>query len=156
MPVERITKIELYNSKTRPDKTLWDIQVEGGDTFVLNGIVIHNSDVEFGIDQDRPISGTQTINKRSYRRRGYRRKDGVYVGPATVKAHSVRLVGKRIIFVRPKLSKFEYQPGRFVAISKIRARKGQYFLTRAVKAGIKDLSKDMSIALKRVGNVTGG
>ena len=51
--------------------------------------------------------------------------------------------------MRPKLSKFEYREPIFRVISKIKARKGQYFLARAVKEGIKELPNDVGFSLQR-------
>jgi hypothetical protein len=116
------------------------------------------ADVEFGIEQDRPITGEQVIYRGAHKRKGYYRKDGKYVPPGVVKAHTARLVGKRLIFVRPKYSNNEYGKGFFRVISKIKARKGQFFLTRAAKNAITQLPNDIGMALRRLGqvNVSGG
>jgi len=74
---EKVTKIKKI--RTNPQGvTLWDIQVSGGDTFVCNGIVIHNSYVERGTR-----AGIRNV-------RAYRRKDGSFV-----KAHSYFSRGQR-------------------------------------------------------------
>jgi len=44
----------------------------------------------------------------------------------------------------------------FVVMSKIPARKGQFFLTRAVLKGIQKLPEDLMWSLRRIGEVTGG
>lgn len=141
MGMEKIISIEKINLKTRPHRILYDIQIEGGDTFALNGIVIHNSAVEFGIEQDIPIEGTQVVKVRSYRRR-----DG-----AIVKEHVAKYVNKRLIPIRPKFSKFEWGEKMFRVINKIKARPGQYFLSRAVMEGLKDLTKDIKFYLDKIG-----
>lgn len=55
--------------------------------------------------------------------------------------------------MRPKLSKFEYGKPMFRVINKIKARPGQFFLTRAVEKGLPYLGQDVSFYLKRLGKV---
>jgi hypothetical protein len=66
MGIEKIVKIEEFKPK-RDSVTVWNIQVSGGDTFIYNGIVIHNSIVERGWN-----GGIVWIDS-------YTRKDGVFV-----------------------------------------------------------------------------
>ena len=108
--------------------------------------------VEVG-SEEQPIVGTQIIHKKEHRRKAYTRRDGVYIPSAMVKAHDVRYEGKRVIRFRPKLSKFEFQKPIFRVISKIKAREGQYFLTRSVKEGLPFLSQDIAFSLNRIGKV---
>ena len=111
----------------------------------------YSSDVEFGIEADRPIQGTQVLHIPMHTRKGYTRKDGKYVKPVSVKAHDVTLVNKRVIRIRPKHSKFEYDKPIFRIIDKQKARPGQFFLSRAVKEGLPGISKDIQFALKQAG-----
>lgn len=97
--------------------------------------------VETGIEQDIPIEGTQIVRVKSYRRR-----DGTIV-----KEHIAKYVNKRLIPIRPKFSKFEWGEKTFRVINKIKARPGQYFLSRAVMEGLKDLTKDIKFYLDRIG-----
>jgi len=152
MGMEKITKIEKII--TKKPKYVYDIQISGGSTYILNGIIVHNSQVEFGIEADIPITGTQVIHRKSYRRKGYRRKDGTYIPPTMVKAHDIRYENKRLIGFRPKLSKFEFQDRIFRVIDTIKARKGQFFLTRSVREGLPYLTEDISFLLNRIGKTS--
>jgi len=113
--------------------------------------------VEFGIPEDIPITGTQKIHVPEYIRKGYKRKDGVWVPPTKVKAHEVKLVNKRVIRIKPSrkyveegIHKREWGKPIFRVIDKIKAREGQYFLTRSVKEGLKKLADDMEFFLRQI------
>ena len=110
----------------------------------------YSADVEFGIDQARPIEGVQVVHKRAVKRKGYRTANGTYVPSKTIAAHDVTYENKRLVRIRPKISKFEYGPPIYRVISEIKARPGQFFLTRAVKDGLEHLSGDIEFMLKRL------
>jgi len=146
-------------------KMVYDVQVEGNDTFIYNGIVIHNSIIENGMPESY-YKGNQVVHVRRHRTKG----------GAWVKAHDKIFVNKRLMQIRSRMdwSRQELEasygiriPGDvtrmkmygepiFVVMDKIPARKGQFFLTRAVLSGIKKLPEDLMWSLKRIGNVTGG
>lgn len=111
------------------------------------------SEVEVGIPNDIPITGKQIVTIRTYTRKGYTRKDGVYVPATVISEHKVVYENKRLIRIRPKMSKFQYGKPEFRVISKIRAREGQFYLTRAVSLGLENLADDIKFYLQRLGRV---
>ena len=94
-------------------------------------------------------------------------------GPRTIKTHDRIYVNKRVVRIRPRAGWNKEMiekaygvriPGNvsrmtvygtpiFVVMSRIPARPGQFFLTRAVLEGIKKLPEDMKQSLKRIGTV---
>ena len=83
MGTEKIISIKPYKLTTRPTIILWDIQVSGGDTIIYNGIVIHNSTIERGVEDH-----IEVVN-------GFYRKDGSYVKSHTKKVSAKQ--GKKYI-----------------------------------------------------------
>jgi len=133
---EKIVKIEEFRFKFKKRIKLLDIQVEGDDTFVLNGIVIHNSVVHNGIPEDIPITGTQTIHVP-----GYRRKDGAYVRP-----HDVTYKNKRVVQIRTSTGERVFR-----VIDRIKARAPRPFLLEAMQEGIKFIDQDVGFCMARKG-----
>ncbi|MHA1289584.1 MAG: hypothetical protein ACTSPB_19535, partial [Candidatus Thorarchaeota archaeon] len=70
-----------------------------------------------------------------------------------VPSHAVLYKNKRVVRIRPKLSKFERGQARWVTIDRIRARKGQLFFTRAIRQELPHLVDDLKMALSRLGKV---
>ena len=121
------------------------LKKSGAVNYLPNGAEIlytanYSSAVEFGIPSDIPIEGTQIVKVRAFKRRG----------GAIVKAHEKKYVNKKVIGFRPKFSKFEFGAKMFRVIDKIKARAGQFFLSRSVQEGIKDLSNDIEFYMKRI------
>lgn len=128
----------------------------------------YSSIIENGMPESY-YKGNQVVHIRRHR---IQTKDGT----AWVKAHDKIFVGKRLMKIRPRMdwSREELEasygiriPGDvtnmkvygdpiFVVMSKIPARKGQFFLTRAVLKGIQKLPEDLMWSLRRIGEVTGG
>ena len=107
------------------------------------------AEVEFGT-QGKPWSGTQVVRTRSHKRRGYLRKDGTFVNPHTVQAHSKHYENSRLIGFRPKDGKGQSQKKIYRVLSAQNATKGQFFLSRAVMQGIMSLPTDMEYHLKKL------
>ena len=100
-------------------------------------------DVEGGVQEDRPIVGDQIVKIKTYKRR-----DGTVVN-----AHEIVYHNKKLISLRPK--KDGKQGFRiYRVINKIKKRPGVFFLTRAVKVGLLDLTGDIKFFLSRVGKVS--
>ena len=102
--------------------------------------VSYARDVEFGVEEDRPIKGDQTIHVRQYRR-----KDGSVVRAHDVTYHDKKLIG--------------FKPGKvgekiFRVVSAVKKRPGQWFLLRATKKEIVHLPEDIGFFLSRLGKVT--
>ncbi|MBI2020153.1 hypothetical protein HYS94_01915 [Candidatus Daviesbacteria bacterium] len=140
MITEKIVSIrELVPKRATKIPEVFDIQTSGGGTFILNGIIVHNSDVEFG-KPVRPITETQEVFVRRFKR-----KDGVIV-----KAHTKKYINKRLIGFRPKLSKFERGEKIFRVISEEKEQTGQHYLGRAFQKEIKELPKDIEFFLREL------
>jgi len=158
--------IEYKPGKGRKShKMVYDVQVEGNDTFVYNGVVIHNSRVEFG-QPEFHYTGSQNVKIKKH---VIHTKEGV----KTIKAHTRTYVNKRLVRIRPHQdwSRGEIEasygmriPGNvtnvkiygapiFVVMSRIPARQGQFFFSRAIFEGIKKLPDDMKWSLAKIGKV---
>jgi len=115
------------------------------------------SEIEYGTPGES-WSGTQEVRTRSHKRKGYLRKDGTYVNPHTVQAHTKRYENQRLIGFRPKAGeKFKSNQKIYRVMGAKNATEGQFFLTRAVKEGLTFLSADLEIELKRLeqqGNIS--
>ena len=105
--------------------------------------------VEYG-SEAQPYVGKQTIHVRSHKRKGYTRKDGAYVAPAVVKPHDKVYEDGKLIGFRPKLGKFEHGNLIFRVMKGHSTRKGQFFLTRAVRQELPNLPEDIEFYLKKL------
>jgi len=148
MGMEKITKIKKIVTKTRPIKTVYNIQVEGGDTFCLNGIVIHNSVVEFG-SRGYKISGDQYVTvkvpKPKRTKSGRKSLRSTKVGAGYVRVYH----NKRLIPIKDKSSgKIIYR-----VITEVKERKGKFFLTNSVREGIQSLPADIGRSFSIAKNV---
>ena len=144
---EKIIKIEEYHSKTKQPKYLWDIQTSGGGTYVLNGIVVHNSVIEFGAPA-KPFTGDQVVHIRPHTKT---MKSGKKV---KVKGHNKVYHNSRLIRIRPKLAKREYGEKMWVVMHQLPERKPQLFLSRAFRKEIVHLKDDIAFYLKDIGKVS--
>lgn len=97
-----------------------------------------------------PFKGTQVIHVGAHKRKGYEREDGVYVDPVEVRSHDRTYVDKRVVAFRPKYSKFERGPLIFRVLKEEPARKGTFFLTRALAQEIQRLPEDIEFYLRRL------
>jgi len=137
---------------------------------IRKGVIIgykasHSARVEFGQPEFHYTgSKTVTIKKHTIHTK---------YGPRTIKTHDRIYVNKRVVRIRPRAGWNKEMiekaygvriPGNvsrmtvygtpiFVVMSRIPARPGQFFLTRAVLEGIKKLPEDMKQSLKRIGTV---
>lgn len=109
--------------------------------------------VEHGIANDIPIRGNQIVHIKEHMRKGYTRRDGVYVPPVRVPAHDVVYKNKRLIPIREKAT---LGRGRltFRVIDKIKARPGKFYLHRAFEKGVKELPNDIRFYLRQIGKVS--
>ena len=149
MGIEKITKIEDITSRWRkPD--VYDIQTSGGGTFVLNGIIVHNSAVEFGSEAHSYAGTEQTVHIKEHKRKSYFRKDGKFIQSSRVKAHDVKYTDKKLIGFRPKLSKFERGEMIVRVMKEMPARKGQFFLTRSTRLELPKLPIDIEFFLRNL------
>ena len=167
---ERIFSISQDNSKGFVAVDRGILRQSGYTRRIRGGIEIgykapYSSIIENGMPESY-YKGNQVIHVRKHRIKG-----GIWV-----KAHDKIFVNKRLMQIRSRQdwSRQELEasygiriPGDvtrmkiygepiFVIMDKIPARKGQFFLTRAVLEGIKKLPEDLMWSLKRIGDVTGG
>lgn len=137
---EKIKSIKEITTKMGPLPKVYDIQISGNDTLVLNGIIVHNSAIEFG-HPEIPIKGDQTVKVKSHIRRVFTR------GPEgrmaiVIPEHEVTYHNARVIPIKSDGQLL------FRVIHKIPERKGTFFLTNAIKEGFRKFPQILRENLK--------
>jgi hypothetical protein len=168
---ERIFDISQDNAKGFVPVDRGILKQSGDTNKIRNGIEIfykapYSHIIEFGMPESY-FKGTQVVHIKKHQM--------MYKGKKVwVKAHDKKYVNKRLVRIRTRQDwsrdelqasygltipgdvtrMTQYGPHIFVVMSKIPARKGQFFLTKAVLKGIKKLPEDLKWSLGRVGNVS--
>ena len=167
---ERMFAISQKNSEGFVPVDRGILRQSGFTKRLKNGIRIgygapYSARVEFG-QPEHFFTGTQTVTIKKHRMM-------TEWGSKVVKTHVRTYTNKRLIMIRPRMN---WSPGEiaasygiripgnvsnvkiygapiFVVMSKIPARQGQFFFTRAILEGIKKLVEDEKWALAKIGNV---